>query len=315
MKAVVTGAAGFIGSALCHRLLHLGWDVQGIDNFADYYNPELKRSRIQELSTLEHFDFSDVDVSRLTEKDLTSGVTHIFHLAGQPGVRLSWGKSFLPYVNDNIRATQNLLELAMSLPQLQRFVNSSSSSVYGERASFPALETDYTAPHSPYGVTKLAAEHLASLYGSNFQLPTVSLRYFTVYGPGQRPDMAFSRFVRAALYGETIDIYGSGKQVRDFTYVDDAVEANILAATRENVEAGSVFNICGATSISVNDTLDIIAAITGETLRVNRVDPVPGDVSRTGGSNSRAQDMLLWSPQIGIELGLRQQIEAARRSC
>ncbi|MDF1706233.1 MAG: NAD-dependent epimerase/dehydratase family protein [Aeromicrobium sp.] len=309
MRFVVTGAAGFIGSNITRRLLdyHSDADVLGIDSFSDYYDPQLKR---ENLSTLDGRRFRLIEAD-LNEIDLATelrGVNVIYHEAGQPGVRKSWGSDFELYTNANIRATQRLLEAARTLTNLTRFIYASSSSVYGEAETYPTTETDRPMPRSPYGVTKLAAEHLCSLYASNFGLPTVSLRYFTVYGPGQRPDMAFTRFITAALLGEPITVYGSGEQIREFTYVSDIVEANVLAATAE-LTPGSVINLSGGSSVSVNEVLKVLERIHGAELVVQRLASVPGDVFRTGGSTASAKDLLGWRPSISLEAGLRAQYD------
>ena len=243
IRALVTGAAGFIGSRLAIRLCREGHSVTGVDSFTDYYDAELKRTQAATVADagarIVEADLNVVDLDGLLD-----GIELIFHLAGQPGVRASWGSEFQTYTHANIGATQRLLESSRGKPDLRRLIFASSSSVYGDAERYPTREQDRPQPVSPYGVTKLAAEHLCTLYASNFGVPTVSLRYFTVYGPGQRPDMAFSRFVNAAIRNEEVHVYGSGEQVRDFTYVDDVVESNILAAL-SNTEPGSVFNVAG----------------------------------------------------------------------
>jgi UDP-glucuronate 4-epimerase len=226
VKALVTGVAGFIGGRIALRLLADGHDVVGVDALTDYYDPGIKQANLQRV---EHprFRFVEGDLNEVELAPLLADVEVVFHEAGQPGVRSSWGRDFGRYALDNVCATQRLLEEARGAERLRRFVYASSSSVYGEAERYPTEETDRPQPVSPYGVTKLAAEHLCSLYAHNYGLPTVSLRYFTVYGPGQRPDMAFTRFCRAVHEGRQIELYGTGEQVRDFTYVDDVVEANL----------------------------------------------------------------------------------------
>ena len=231
MKALVTGAAGFIGSTLSARLLADGWDVTGIDALTPYYDPALKRANLERLGGA--FTFVQEDLRTADLDALLDGVDVVFHEAGQPGVRASWGDEFGIYLDANVAATQALLEAAKRAPGLQRLVYASSSSVYGDAARFPVLEVDLPQPVSPYGVTKLAAEHLCSLYASNFGVPTVSLRYFTVFGPRQRPDMAFTRFLTAVRDDRPITLYGTGEQIRDFTYVDDVVEANVAGGHRD----------------------------------------------------------------------------------
>ncbi|HTN86611.1 MAG TPA: NAD-dependent epimerase/dehydratase family protein, partial [Sorangium sp.] len=252
----------------------------------------------------ERFTLVEGDLDQLDLEALLSGVEVVFHEAGQPGVRGSWGRQFDVYLDRNIRATQRLLEAARSSASLRRFVYASSSSVYGDAERYPTLETDRPQPKSPYGVSKLAAEHLVSLYARNFGLPTTSLRYFTVYGPGQRPDMAFARFLRAAVRGEPIHVFGTGDQVRDFTFIDDVVEANVLAATVDH-PAGSVFNVAGGSQASVNEVLEVIAGLVGRPLDVERSEVATGDVDRTSGSTDRIRSALGWSATTPLADGLR----------
>ncbi|QEO09512.1 NAD-dependent epimerase/dehydratase family protein [Protaetiibacter larvae] len=307
MKALVTGAAGFIGSALSERLLADGHDVVGVDNLTEYYAAALKRDNLARLRS-ERFELVEADLNDLDLPALLSDIEVVFHQAGQPGVRGSWGAGFAPYVARNIVATQALLEAARSAPRLTRLVAASSSSVYGDAESYPTHETDRPQPVSPYGVTKLAAENLTTLYGRNFGVPTTSLRYFTVYGPRQRPDMAFTRFSRAAARGDTIRVFGNGEQVRDFTFIDDIVEANMLAATVQH-DAGSVFNIAGGSQVSVNEVLETLAEIAGREVRVERMGAAAGDVSRTSGSTARVEEALGWTAKTALESGLRAQYE------
>ena len=208
-----------------------------------------------------------------------------------------------------MRATQRLLEACVEHPTVSRVVYASSSSVYGEAEGYPTGENDVPRPLSPYGVTKLAAEHLCTLYAANLGVPTVSLRYFTVYGPRQRPDMAFHRFIRATLAGEPVTVYGTGEQIRDFTYVDDVVEANVLAATTPDVPAGAVLNVAGGSSISVNEVLDELGVIAGSPVRVERLEKALGDVSRTGGATDRVRQVLGWRPRVEVRDGLRAEYE------
>jgi UDP-glucuronate 4-epimerase len=305
VTVLITGVAGFVGSALARRLLAAGERVVGVDCLTDYYDPGLKQGNLASIPA-EGFSFVGEDLNTADLDALLEGVTVVFHEAGQPGVRKSWGEDFATYVDANVLATQRLLEAARRAPDLQRLVYASSSSVYGNALAYPTTEDDVPRPHSPYGVTKLAAEHLCTLYAENFGVPTVSLRYFTVYGPGQRPDMAFNRFIRAALAGQPIEVYGTGEQIRDFTFVEDVVEANLLAA-RGDVRPGSVFNISGGTSISVNEVIDVLSGLAGRPIDVERKEAVAGDVRRTGGSADRIRDALGWSPNVDIASGLREQ--------
>ncbi|MCD2100065.1 NAD-dependent epimerase/dehydratase family protein [Rhodococcus rhodochrous] len=306
MKSLVTGIAGFVGSTLAEELLSKGHEVVGIDCFTDYYDVNTKMANIKNFE-------SDVAIVRsdINEADLDAlldGVDTVYHQAGQPGVRSSWGRDFTTYTKMNVDATQRLLEAAKKSSTLKRFVYASSSSVYGDAESYPTRETDRPMPVSPYGVTKLAAEHLCTLYAKNFGVPTVSLRYFTVYGPRQRPDMAFNKFIRAALQGSEIEIYGDGHQVRDFTYISDIVAANVMAGN-SSVDPGTVLNVSGGSNVSIRDVLRILGEITGRTLNVNYGPPTPGDVRRTGGESEESAKKLGWRPSVQIEKGLELEVE------
>jgi UDP-glucuronate 4-epimerase len=305
VTVLITGVAGFVGSALARRLVAAGEEVVGVDCLTDYYDPGLKKDNLATIPA-DGFSFVREDVNTADLDSLLAGVSVVFHEAGQPGVRKSWGEDFATYVDANVLATQRLLEAARRSRDLQRLVYASSSSVYGNALSYPTTENDVPRPHSPYGVTKLAAEHLCSLYASNFGVPTVSLRYFTVYGPGQRPDMAFNRFIRATLAGEPIEVFGTGEQVRDFTFVDDVVDANLRAAADDD-RPGSIYNVSGGTSISVNEVLDVLSDIAGAPLEVRRGEAVPGDVRQTGGSADKIREELGWEPDVDIVSGLRAQ--------
>ena len=302
MKALVTGCAGFIGSTLVDRLLADEVDVVGIDCFTDYYARPVKERNL--AGALKHPRFRFVE-SRIQDAGLPALLndrTHVFHLAAQAGVRKSWGKDFEIYTVNNIEATQVLLEAATRMPALERLVYSSSSSVYGDRVPLPMREDALPEPVSPYGVSKLAAEQLCYLYFANFGVPTVSLRYFTVYGPRQRPDMAFHKFLRATIEGTPIGVYGDGDQTRDFTFISDAVNANVLAATRG--VPGRVYNIGGGSRVSVKDVLAMIERVTGTPPRVN-VDPVQkGDMRHTYADTSRALADMGYAPTVGLEAGL-----------
>jgi UDP-glucuronate 4-epimerase len=308
MKALVTGAAGFIGGRIASRLLADGHDVVGVDAVTDYYDRRIKQANLQRLDH-PRFRFVEGDLNAVDLATILADVELVFHEAGQPGVRSSWGTDFGRYAADNICATQRLLEHARGAERLRRFVFASSSSVYGEAERYPTEETDRPQPVSPYGVTKLAAEHLCTLYAHNYELPTVSLRYFTVYGPGQRPDMAFTRFCRAVHEDRPIELYGTGEQVRDFTYVDDVVEANLRvgAADTAQVPPGAVFNVAGGASATVNEVLELLGTISGKEVRVTRSAPVPGDVLRTGGSTRAIRRATGWVPQVGLREGLEEQ--------
>lgn len=282
-------------------------DVIGIDAITDYYDAGLKLDNLRAIGS-ERFEFVRGDLNELPLDDLLSGVDVIFHEAGQPGVRKSWGKEFALYVDRNIRATQALLEAVLRCNPSAKFVYASSSSVYGDAETFPTFESDRPAPKSPYGVTKLAAEHLCSLYASNFELNTLSLRYFTVYGPSQRPDMAFNKFVTAMRDDEEILVFGDGEQVREFTFISDIVDANLRAASVDTVP-GSVINLSGGSTVSVNQVLEQLEAIHGSRIRVVRSAPVAGDVRRTGGDTTRARQLLGWRPTVPLQEGLRREYE------
>lgn len=309
MKVLITGVAGFVGSNLARRLLDAGHEVTGIDSVTDYYETSIKRRNLAGLADLAGFTFIEADLNTYDLSGLSRTTEIVFHEAGQPGVRKSWGEEFATYLDDNVRATQRLLEAFKGSPSLQRLVYASSSSVYGEAERYPTSEGDVPAPLSPYGVSKLAAEHLCVLYAKNFSVPTVSLRYFTVYGPGQRTDMAFTRFVRAAVTGESIQIYGDGSQIRDFTFIDDVVRANVLAATRPDVPPGSVYNVAGGSSVSVREVLTYLEELHGSALAVEFVERVAGDVFQTGGDTTRIHRDLGWAPEVSLREGLKRQYE------
>lgn len=313
MKALVTGVAGFVGSHLAERLLSEGHQVVGVDCLTDYYSEELKVANLAEVRRAGgDFTFVEEDLRRTDLESLLKSTTHVFHQAGQPGVRLSWGRDFAAYIEANIDATQRLLEAARESKTLERLVYASSSSVYGDAEAFPTTELDRPMPRSPYGVTKLAAEHLCVLYARNFGLPTVSLRYFTVYGPRQRPDMAFTRFLTAAATGAPITIYGDGEQIRDFTFVADIVEANLRAASTVGIQPGSVFNIAGGSSVTVNDVLARIEQMAGSALDVRYIEAVDGDVRRTGGATEAFSTATGWRPKVDIDAGLKAHYSWAR---
>lgn len=306
MKALVTGAAGFIGSTLTDRLLAEGWSVRGVDSFTTYYDPAAKRSNIAHLVGSADFELCEIDLASAELGKLFDGIDVVFHLAGQPGVRLSWAEGFHIYSETNIEVTQRLLDAARGR-SLQRFVYASSSSVYGDVGVVPTDEDHPTRPYSPYGVTKLAGEHLCSAYGRNFSVPTTSVRYFTVYGPRQRPDMAFHRLIEAALNGDSFPLYGDGRQVRDFTFVDDIVECTFLAGIT-GLPAGTVVNAAGGDSMELLDVVSLVGEIAGAPVQLDWRDAQPGDVRRTGGSIERARQLLGWTPKIGLRAGIERQV-------
>lgn len=306
MRAVVTGAAGFIGSNLVERLLAEGHEVVGVDGFIDNYPEERKREQIS--GALDHGSFRLVEgmLEELELEPLLEGVDTVFHLAALPGVRSSWGRSFEGYSSHNVYATQRVLEAALE-SGVDRIVYASSSSVYGDTDRLPMDEEAREKPHSPYGVTKLAAEHLARLYHRNYGLHTVSLRYFTVYGPRQRPDMAIQRFLMAARKRTPITLFGTGEQTRDFTFVADTVEATVRAAT--DGRAGAVYNVGGGSTVSVNALIEAIGEVSGQPLEVRRTDAQRGDVRHTCAATARIRDDLGFAPTISLEEGLARHWE------
>jgi nucleoside-diphosphate-sugar epimerase len=306
MRTVVTGVAGFIGSTLADSLLEAGHKVTGIDAFTDYYNPEAKRKNLAGALSSEHFELITADLTSAVLQDFLSPEDTVFHLAGQPGVRASWGEGFREYVDWNVTATQRLLEACRDI-SVKRFVYSSSSSLYGSATTYPTSESALPKPVSPYGVTKLAAEHLTTLYGTNFGLSTVSLRYFTVYGPRQRPDMAHHRLINCALNGDVFQLNGDGSQIRDFTFISDAVRANMLAAEAD-VAAGSSFNIGGGSMASLQYVIDQIEDLVGASIATNKVPRPPGDPDKTGADISQAEKYLNWTPSIDLPTGIAQQV-------
>lgn len=307
-QLVVTGCAGFIGSRTTEIALSQGWEVLGIDVLSDYYDVEVKKQNLRAITaqSLGHgFTFVQKDLLDLEISDL-SRASAVIHCAGQPGVRSSW-KDFDSYARMNVLATHHLLEV-VSRTTIQRVVYSSSSSVYGNAHSYPVVESSPTHPVSPYGVSKLAAEHLCGAYAETFDLPVVSLRYFTVYGPRQRPDMAIHRMISACDAGQNFTVFGDGSHIRDFTYVDDVARANLLAATNEGIVGGEVLNICGGTSVSVRDLIGEVEDACGKRLPINFAAEQPGDVRQTGGDNSRARQKLGWKPEVGISEGVRREV-------
>ena len=310
MKTLVTGCAGFIGSHLVDKLLEQGYEVIGIDCFTDYYPREIKEANInlslkkKALPKKYHKNAKfELIEENILNMDKFPEVDYVFHLAAQAGVRASWGKSFEIYTRNNIEATQKLLEFYKDRA-IKKFVYASSSSVYGD-TELPMKEDSLLKPVSPYGVTKLAGENLCYLYWKNYSVPTVSLRYFTVYGPKQRPDMAIHKFVKAIFNEDEITVYGDGTQTRDFTFVDDAVEANILAANNDSV--GEVFNVGGGSRISVSDLMKTIEKITGKVAKIKHIENQKGDVKDTLADITKTTKLLKWTPKINIEEGLQRQ--------
>jgi nucleoside-diphosphate-sugar epimerase len=306
MKILVTGVAGFIGSHLAEKLLAAGHEVVGLDCFTDYYPRKIKESNLLKLRDSTSFDFRDDDVLRVDLNALLKDVEIVFHEAAQAGVRASWGSSFRIYTENNVRATQCMLE-ASKKTKLKRFIYASSSSIYGDAESYPTHEGMTPMPISPYGVTKLAGEHLCYLYHKNYGVPAVSLRYFTVYGPRQRPDMAFNKFIKAILSDEEITIYGDGEQTRDFTYIEDIVDANVSAMDAQVV--GEVLNIGGGSRITVNDTIRIIENVTGKQAKTKYIEKQKGDVIHTGADISKAAKLLGYKPAYNLKKGIANEVD------
>jgi nucleoside-diphosphate-sugar epimerase len=301
MKALVTGAAGFIGSTLSERLIAQGAEVVGIDCFTDYYPRAIKERNLCALGSMAAFRFIEARIQDLDLPSLLADRTHVFHLAAQAGVRKSWGRDFDIYTSNNIEATQRLLE-ACTTVNLEKIVYASSSSVYGDNTPMPMREDLMLQPVSPYGVTKLAAEQLCFLYHANFGLPTVSLRYFTVYGPRQRPDMGFHKFLRAIVRGEPITVYGDGEQTRDFTYVHDAVSATIAAGVQG--VPPRVYNVGGGSRVTVNQVLDMIGRVSGRRPLITVDSAQKGDMRHTYADTSLARADLGFVPAVALEEGL-----------
>ncbi len=304
--ALVTGAAGFIGSHLSEALLERGWRVRGVDALISPDETGRKAENFGWLSKLPGFDPRREDLRSADLDPLVDGVDVVFHLAALPGVRSSWGDQFAAYTRHNVEATARLLEDCRRR-RIKRFVYASSSSVYGEAESFPVKESDPTHPVSPYGVTKLAAEHMVRLYGRAFGLETASLRFFTVYGPRQRPDMAFYIFFHSLLTGSEARIFGDGRQTRDFTFVADAVASCLAAADRG--APGAVYNIGGGSRVSVAEVLELMESLTGRKGNWRFVSPEKGDPRHTAADTSLARQEIGYRPSVSLEDGLKRQLE------
>jgi nucleoside-diphosphate-sugar epimerase len=306
VKALVTGAAGFIGSTLAELLVDAGHDVTGVDCFLDYYPREAKQRNLESLRANPRFRLVEASLVDTDLAPLVDGVDWVFHQAAQAGVRSSWGDDFRIYSDNNVFATQRLLE-ACRATSLRKFVYASSSSIYGDSEDLPSRETSTPKPVSPYGVSKLAAEHLAWLYWKNYGLPTVSLRYFTVYGPRQRPDMAFHRFINSVMDDEPIVLYGDGEQSRDFTFVADIVEANVAAA--ESKAVGAVYNLGGGSRTTVNEVIATIGGLVGREPKVDRREVQKGDVKHTAADTSAARREIGFAPRVTLAEGLARQVQ------
>ncbi len=302
MRVLVTGCAGFVGSSVCERLLASGVDVVGVDVFTDYYERWIKERNLAVNAAHPRFRFVEADINRIDVKELLGPGDAVVHEAAQAGVRASWGSSFEIYTANNILGTQRLLEGCRDLG-LSRFVYAGSSSAYGDAPRYPTRETDIPKPVSPYGVSKLAGEHLCDLYRANFGVPTVVLRYFTVYGPRQRPDMAFHRWCRAALTGEALTVFGDGEQTRDFTFIDDAVTATVRAIDAPGA-VGEIINVGGGHRITVRGVLEILARTHGAAPAIRLAERQKGDVLHTGADIAKARAILGFDPKVRVEDGL-----------
>lgn len=302
---LLTGVAGFLGSHLAERLLAAGHRVRGVDCLRDYYSPALKRLNLEGLEGQPGFQNLELDLATAELEPLLEGCAGVFHLAAQAGVRSSWGQEFHCYTRDNVLATQRLFEACRGRP-LEKVVYASSSSVYGDATTLPTSEESELRPISPYGVSKLAVEHLARVYHDSFGVPTVGLRYFTVYGPRQRPDMAFHRFLRRALQDQPIPVYGQGQQTRDFTYVEDAVEATFSAMVRGR--EGRVYNIGGGERTTLARTLELLEEHLGRPIRREYQETQTGDVGHTSARTTLAREDLDYAPRVGMSEGLGRMV-------
>ena len=307
MRLVVTGAAGFIGSHLCDRLLQAGHEVVGIDGFVPFYPREMKERNLAGARASKDFTLHETLIE--TAQDLPAiltGASAIYHLAAQAGVRASWGDDFTGYVEHNVLGTQKLLEAAVQAG-VPRVVYASSSSVYGDVMELPLRESMALSPVSPYGVTKLAAEHLVHLYGKASGLKVTSLRFFTVYGPRQRPDMAFHRFLKAVRDGKPITLYGDGEQTRDFTFITDLVD--VLQASLVQGKPGLVYNVGGGQRISVLKVLETIASVTGREVQIDAQEGQKGDMRDTLADTAQAARDLGFIPKTPLATGLKAEWE------
>lgn len=306
-RVLVTGCAGFVGSHLVQSLLDQGTSVVGVDCFTGYYAREIKKANLRGFREHPGFELRRIDLSRAPLDGLLAGVDAVYHLAGQPGVRGSFGTGFAPYLRHNVEATQRLLEAAVNEP-LDAFVYASSSSVYGDQPDAPTSEDAPTRPNSPYGMTKVAVEDLAGVYLRNHGVPVIGLRYFTVYGPRQRPDMSFSRFITQLLAGHPLTVYGDGRQTREFTFIDDVVRATILSAVRG--EPGRVYNIGGGQTVALQAAFEIIAELLERAPTVLTLPPAPGDVRSTSADHTLARAQLGFTPEVSLRDGLQAQVRA-----
>ncbi|NOR13111.1 MAG: NAD-dependent epimerase/dehydratase family protein [Candidatus Aminicenantes bacterium] len=304
MNCLVTGTAGFIGSHLSRRLLKEGFSVIGVDSFTDYYPRWIKERNLSTLKSENNFSFLEEDINSLDLNRLLQNVDCVFHLAAQAGVRASWGQSFSEYIRNNIEATQRLLEESKEQP-LHKFIFASSSSVYGYCPELPMSESSPLLPYSPYGVTKLAAENLCYLYSKNYGVPTISLRFFTVYGPGQRPDMAFHKFFKSTSENKPITVFGTGEQTRDFTYINDII--NAIFACIEHGQTGETYNLGGGNRKMLKDLLPLFEEICGKKISVKWEEKQKGDVPHTLADIQKAKKDLGFVPRTAIDEGLSEE--------
>jgi len=309
MRALVTGVAGFLGSTLAETLRSEGWDVVGVDAFTSNYDPRVKRANLAALGRDPGFRLVEADLRETPIAPLLEGVTHVAHLAALPGVRPSWGEAFRDYAEHNIVGTQRLLEASRDRG-IARVVVASSSSVYGAPDRMPTPEQTLLRPLSPYGVSKLATEALVSAYRRAHGVPGLCLRYFTVYGPRQRPDMGFYRFFEAARRGAPVTVYGDGGQTRDFTFVEDAVRATVAGLTRE--APACAYNIGGGHRVALNEVLDRIEQLVGKPVERRHVEPQPGDPRDTSADTTLARRDLGYEPGTALTEGLARQWEWQR---
>jgi nucleoside-diphosphate-sugar epimerase len=307
LRVLVTGCAGFLGSHLSERLIDDGHEVLGIDSFTDFYPRPLKERNLERLMDEPAFRLHELDVTEDSVEGLLEGMTAVYHLAAQPGVRGSFGGGFPHYARHNILATQILLEEAVRHP-VERFVYASSSSVYGDTNAYPTSESAERCPVSPYGMTKVATEEIAAVYHRNHDVPVVGLRFFTAYGPRQRPDMAFSRFIERALAGEPLQVNGDGRQIRDFTYVDDIIDGTIAAM---RADGGSVYNVGGGHAIALIDVVGVLEELLERPLEVEFRQSQRGDARQTCSDGEKAERELGFTPMTGLAHGLARQLEWA----
>ena len=306
MRAVVTGAAGFIGSQICERLIKEKFLVTGLDCFTGYYPKKTKQNNLRALHKEKNFTFLEANILKVDLKKMLANTDYIFHFAAQTGVRSSWGRDFKSYADNNILGVQRLLEAVKENGRLKKIIFASSSSVYGDAKDLPVKEITAASPVSPYGVTKLAAEKLFYLYGKSHNIPYIILRFFTVYGPRQRPDMAFNIFISKMLAGEKLPVFAGGKSTRDFTYVEDIINCCLLAA--KSSHTGEVFNAGGGNRINLLEVIKKLEKFTGKKAKLNLARAQLGDVKDTWADISKAKRLLGYKPVFEIDFGLKKEV-------